>query len=125
MRVLVTYASKHGATQGIAERIGEQLAAAGLRVEVLSCEQADDVSSYDAFVVGSALYMFRWLKPAMKFVNRRRAVLAARPLWLFSSGPVGNETVDEKGRDVREASGSPMRMSGPVRYSAESSAMSP
>jgi menaquinone-dependent protoporphyrinogen oxidase len=49
--------------------------------------------------------MFHWLKPASRFVRRHRGVLASRPLWLFSSGPVGTETTDDKGRDVRTVSG--------------------
>jgi len=60
---------------------------------------ADDEAG---FVIGSAVYMFHWLKEAAKFVRRQRTVLAARPVWLFSSGPLGTDTVDEQGRDVRE-----------------------
>jgi menaquinone-dependent protoporphyrinogen oxidase len=33
-------------------------------------------------------------------VKHHRAVLADRPVWLFSSGPLGTDTVDEDGRDV-------------------------
>lgn len=47
--------------------------------------------------------MSHWLKDAGTFVRRNRAVLARRPVWLFSSGPIGTEMVDAKGRDVLEA----------------------
>jgi menaquinone-dependent protoporphyrinogen oxidase len=57
---------------------------------------------YDAFVIGSAAYNHHWLKEATGFVRRHRALLASRPVWLFSSGPVGTETVDAKGRDALE-----------------------
>jgi menaquinone-dependent protoporphyrinogen oxidase len=102
MKVLVAYASRHGATQGIAERIGERLGAAGLDVEVLAAADAGELAAYDAFVVGSAVYMFHWLKEGAKFVRRNHEALAARPTWLFSSGPLGTDTVDKEGRDVRE-----------------------
>ncbi len=46
--------------------------------------------------------MFHWLKDATTFVQRNRALLAERPTWLFSSGPVGTDTVDKQGRDVLE-----------------------
>ena len=100
MSVLVAYASRHGATRGIAERIAERLRAAGLEVEARRVSDVRDVSGYDAFVIGSAAYMFHWLKDATGFVRRHRSVLATRPVWLFSSGPLGTDTVDEEGRDV-------------------------
>jgi menaquinone-dependent protoporphyrinogen oxidase len=104
MTVLVAYATRHGSTAGIADRIANDLRAAGLSVDARSVDEVDDVGSYDAFVIGSAAYMFHWLKPARRFVKRHRAVLAERPVWLFSSGPLGTDLVDEEGNDVLEAS---------------------
>lgn len=102
MLILVTYASRHGSTRGIAERIAERLRADGLDAEVRPAAEVRDASRYDAFVVGGAAYMFHWLKDATTFVRRNRAQLAKRPTWLFSSGPVGTDTVDKQGRDVLE-----------------------
>jgi menaquinone-dependent protoporphyrinogen oxidase len=104
MKVLVAYASRHGATRGIAERIAQTLGRSGLDVSLQPVEEAGAVDRYDAFVIGSAAYMGRWLREATQFVERHRSLLAGRPVWLFSSGPVGEETVDAKGRDVLEAS---------------------
>ncbi len=101
MRVLVAYASRHGATQGIAERIAETLRGGGLDAEALPAGRVKDIRGYDAFVVGSAAYMFKWLGDASAFVRRFRSVLAARPLWLFSSGPLGTEPTDAEGRDQK------------------------
>jgi len=100
MRVLVAYATRHGATAGIAERIAERLRADGLTVDARPAAQVRDVSTYDACVVGSAAYMFHWLDDAKHFVDRQRSALVARPLWLFSSGPIGTDLVDKQGRDV-------------------------
>ena len=58
-----------------------------------------DVARYDAFVVGSAAYMFHWLADATQLRPAQPGVLAARPVWLFSSGPLGTDPVDAKGRD--------------------------
>ena len=102
MSILVTYASRHGSTRGIAERIAERLRANGLAAEVRPAAEVRDAGRYDAFVVGGAAYMFHWLKDATTFVKRNRALLAERPTWLFSSGPVGTDTVDKQGRDVLE-----------------------
>lgn len=104
MKVLVAYATKHGSTRGIAERIGATLEAEGLEVTTMSVESAGDLAGYDAFVVGSAAYMGGWLGEATTFVRRNRSTLAQRPVWLFSSGPVGTDKVDKNGRDVLVAS---------------------
>ena len=104
MTVLVAYASRHGATVGIAERIADGLSAAGVPAEARPVKDVRDIAPYDAFVIGSAAYMFHWLKEATAFAKRHRAVLAERPVWLFSSGPLGTDLVDAEGRDVFEAS---------------------
>jgi menaquinone-dependent protoporphyrinogen oxidase len=102
MTVLVAYASRHGSTRGIAERIADRLRADGLAADVRPAAEVRDATSYDAFVVGGAAYMFHWLKEATTFVRRNQALLAARPTWLFSSGPIGTDTVDKQGRAVLE-----------------------
>jgi menaquinone-dependent protoporphyrinogen oxidase len=104
MHVLVTYATRHGSTRGIAERIVERLCADGLDAELYPVAKVLDAARFDAFVVGGAAYMFHWLGDATSFVERHRTILAERPTWLFSSGPVGTDLVDKQGRDVLETS---------------------
>ena len=103
VKVLVCYASRHGATAGIAERIAATLETSGFDVDCREVGEERDVGRYDAYVVGSAAYMYHWLKDATKFVRRNRKVLANRPVWLFSSGPIGTDLVDDKGQDIFEA----------------------
>jgi menaquinone-dependent protoporphyrinogen oxidase len=87
-RVLVVYGSRHGATQGIAERIGEVLRSEGLDAVVIAAEQTDIVGPTDAFVVGSGVYMGSWLNEPLDFMRRNLETLSTRPTWLFSSGPL-------------------------------------
>jgi len=89
MRVLVTYASKHGSTTGIAESVAAKLRAAGHVVDLGSVAEVADVGTYDAYVIGSAVYYGSWMKEATAFVESNAAWLGRRPVWLFSSGPVG------------------------------------
>lgn len=103
MNVLVAYASRHGSTKGIAERIAADLRDAGLSADAKSVDEVRDLDCYDAFVVGSAAYMFHWLKEATTFVKHHHDVLCMRPVWLFSSGPLGTDLVDINGQDVLEA----------------------
>jgi menaquinone-dependent protoporphyrinogen oxidase len=101
MKVLVAYATKYGSTEGIAKRIAAKLTEQGLLVDARRVETVDDVRGYDAFVVGSAVYIGSWLKDAVQFVELNQPVLSTRPLWIFSSGPIGVSTTDAQGRDVR------------------------
>ena len=94
MTILVAYASKYGSTQGIAERIAEQLRQLGKQAEARSMDDVADPGSYEAFVLGSGIYAGSWLKEAREWVHRNQAVLAQHPVWLFSSGPLGTEVKD-------------------------------
>ena len=88
-RVLVAFASRHGATAEIAEALADQLRQEGHEVECVPADQAPGLDSYDAAVIGSAVYMGRWRPEARRLIKRRARELSQRPLWLFSSGPCG------------------------------------
>lgn len=96
MTVLVTYATKHGSTREIAEAIATTLVDRGIPTDALAVNTIPDVELYEAVVLGSAVYMGRWLKEATEFARRHREQLTARPLWLFSSGPLGTDVVDDE-----------------------------
>ncbi|MGW6519612.1 flavodoxin domain-containing protein [Streptomyces sp. NPDC054962] len=86
--VLVTYGSTNGSTAQIAEAVAEVLRKEGLTVDALPAGAVPSVASYDAVVVGGGLYAGRWQKDARRFVRRHRRLLAERPVWFFSSGPL-------------------------------------
>jgi menaquinone-dependent protoporphyrinogen oxidase len=88
--ILVAYASKHGSTRAIARAIGRGLKRRGLDVDVRDVADVDGLEGYRAVVLGSAVYMGKWLPIARGFVLEHREELDARPCWLFSSGPVGD-----------------------------------
>ena len=88
-QVLVTYATKYGATAEIADRIGQVLRQAGLLTDVLSADRVSDLPAYQAVVLGSAVYIGRWRKEAARFLKANEKVLAEQLVWLFSSGPTG------------------------------------
>jgi menaquinone-dependent protoporphyrinogen oxidase len=91
-RVLVAYGTKHGATAEIAEAIGKALSAAGLEVDTLRARRVRSLEPYRAVVLGSAVYAGRWRRDALRLL--RRPELRDREVWLFSSGPVGEDKGD-------------------------------
>lgn len=103
MHILVTYASRHGATSGIAQRIAGTLRAAGHEAYALPVEEVPSIGGYDAVVVGGAAYTLHWLKEATRFVRRHAAELARKPVWLFSSGPLGTESTEADRQDQKAA----------------------
>jgi menaquinone-dependent protoporphyrinogen oxidase len=90
-RVLVVAASRHGSTEEIARAIAARLGgpAPGLAAMAVPVEQDPDPRPFAAVVLGSAVYMGRWLEPARSYAAAHAAALRGRPVWLFSSGPIG------------------------------------
>jgi menaquinone-dependent protoporphyrinogen oxidase len=94
--ILVAYASKHGATAGIARRIAERLSERGHDARARSVDEIDSLGRPEAVVLGSAVYAGSWRKEAVEFVERHRQELSRVPVWLFSSGPLGDHVSDEE-----------------------------
>jgi menaquinone-dependent protoporphyrinogen oxidase len=103
MNVLVASQTQHGATREIADMIGATIAARGIETDIRDLASVADVAGYDAVVLGSAVYMGRWMKPAQAFVERHADELRARPTWLFSSGPIG--AAPKNGREPVDITG--------------------
>ena len=82
-RVLVTYASKCGSTGGVADAIGKELCGKGLAADVALIRNAGDLGSYQGVVVGSAIYMGKWMPEATDFVKKNRDILGRIPVAYF------------------------------------------
>ncbi len=88
-KVLVAFATKHGSTAEIAQAIGETLGEMGLAADVRPAADVRALDEYSAVIVGSVVQMNHWQGDALDFLKRFERQLAARPTWLFSSGPTG------------------------------------
>jgi menaquinone-dependent protoporphyrinogen oxidase len=93
-KLLVAYASKHGSTAEIAGAIAEELRDSGVDADLVEVGKAPGLEAYDGVVLGSAVYMKRWQRGARQFLHRLEHDLGDQPLWIFSSGPVGDAEVD-------------------------------
>lgn len=89
MDVLVGYATAHGSTRDIGERLAARLSEAGLKAEARALETVDDADAYRAYVLGSAVHGQDWLDPAKDFVRDNLDLLGSRPVWIFSVGMPG------------------------------------
>ncbi len=81
--ILVAYTSRSGATTGVAEAIGKQLATYGPTVDVRPIAEITDLGSYRAAVIGSAINGGAWLPDAVKFVETHQAGLNRMPTAIF------------------------------------------
>jgi len=109
MKVLVTVGSKHGASDEVGAALRTALSEAGLEAVQLPPEQVPSLDGYDAVVLGSGVYAGRWVEAAKKFVDGHLDELRARPVWVFSSGPLGEPPKPDEeppdGRAVAERVG--------------------
>jgi len=88
MRVLVTYGSERGGTEGLARMVTDGLCEKGLAVDLLPPDRVRGLDGYDAVIVGGALYANRWHKDSRRFVKRHTKELKQRRVYFFASGPL-------------------------------------
>lgn len=86
MKILIAVASTYGSTRDIADWVGDELGDAEHEVTVQAVEDATDLDSYDAVILGTAVYIGRFLTHARQFATRLAQEFAPKPVWVFASG---------------------------------------
>jgi menaquinone-dependent protoporphyrinogen oxidase len=94
--ILVAYASKHGGTEGIAGAIAARLQERGHDAVARPADELEEIGDAEAVVIGSGVYAGSWIKEATSFAERHAEELRNVPVWLFSSGPLGEQVVDDE-----------------------------
>jgi menaquinone-dependent protoporphyrinogen oxidase len=100
-KVLITYASKYGSTAEIAQKVTKVLKEKDLDTEYLSVNRVQNVSKYDAVIMGYATYMGKWMKEANNFIRTNKDELKNKSVWIFSSGPTDEGDPEELVQDWR------------------------
>ena len=83
-KILVTYASRTGATAEVAEAISKIISKNGSSVDLLPLQDVKDLTTYRAVVVGSAIQNRQWLPEAMEFLQTHRTTLAQKRVATFT-----------------------------------------
>jgi menaquinone-dependent protoporphyrinogen oxidase len=99
--ILVTYASRYGATQEVAETVATVLREQGLTVDLQPMRTVQTLAGYGAVVLGAPLYIGSWQKDAQKFLTQHRDALVQRPVAIFTLGPIGSEQEEWDGVRVQ------------------------
>ena len=82
--ILVTFASRAGSTEEVAEAIGKILADNGSKVDVLPVQEVDSLEPYRAVAAGSAIQNRQWLPEALDFIQKHQIELSKKPFAIFT-----------------------------------------
>ena len=95
--ILVAYATRQGSTREVAEAVAAALRERGLEFDLQPMREVRSLERYQAIVLGTAIYMFRFHKDARRFLARHRRALAERPVAIFALGPFNDEEKEWQG----------------------------
>jgi menaquinone-dependent protoporphyrinogen oxidase len=94
-RVLVLYASTHGHTGKIADRIGALLREQDVAADVRKVGQPVDVARYDGVIVGASVHAGQHQSEIVEWISTHHAALNARPSAFFSVSLTAADDTDE------------------------------
>ena len=81
-KILIAYASMAGSTAEIAQAIAEEIANAGVQVEVSPFNQVKNLENYTGVIIGAPMIM-GWHRSALGFLKKHRRALQQIPLAVF------------------------------------------
>ncbi|WP_040392426.1 flavodoxin domain-containing protein [Catelliglobosispora koreensis] len=102
--ILLAWESKHGSTADISHLLARRLRERGIQVTLFDTAKGDKpAGAFDAYILGSAVYRDRWMPHIMQLAHSMRPALLSKPVWLFSSGPLGHHpTPDDSPADIAD-----------------------
>lgn len=96
-KILVTYSTKYGSTQGVAETIAKVLSEKYFVVDLLPSREVRSLEDYQAVIMGAPIYAGSILSDSIKFINRFKDSLERTPSALFILGPLDGSPQELRG----------------------------
>jgi menaquinone-dependent protoporphyrinogen oxidase len=96
-KILVSFATRSGSTQEVAEAVATAFRDAGKVVDLQPMRNVQTLIGYRLVILGAPLYMFRWHKDARAFLSRHKEVLKSISAAVFALGPFHNEEAEWQG----------------------------
>ena len=84
-KILIAYDSKHGSTILMVNKMGEVLCEDGFQVDMEYAAKINDISPYDAVIVGSPIYWATFLPGTMLFLSTHKDTLGTIPVAVFAA----------------------------------------
>jgi menaquinone-dependent protoporphyrinogen oxidase len=100
-KILVTYATKYGSTQEVAESIAAILKEKYLAVDIIPSHDVKRLDDYQAVVIGTPLYAGAMISDTSKFLTRFQTTLENIPSALFVLGPLDSSPQELQGVQVQ------------------------
>ena len=88
--ILLAYATRYGSTQEVAEASAAELRKVGLKVDIQPMQEVRTLDTYDAVVLGAAIYNAKWHPDAHQFLSQHQETLRQRLVVIFALGPLSN-----------------------------------
>ena len=108
-KVLVAYGTRAGSTAGVAGRVADVLNRNGFAAQATEVKKVKDTAPYDAVVLGSSVRAGKLKPEALKFLDKNKADLSAKPFAAFVVCLTMKEP-DEKNRATVGAYLDPVRL---------------
>ena len=89
--VLVTFATRTGSTEEVAQLIAEVLRNQDVAVDLRPAKEITSIEPYTAVVIAAPLYMGRLHKEVRRFLHAHRVAITKVQVALFVLGPVQKE----------------------------------
>lgn len=81
--ILIAYASKFGTTGEVANALGKVFCHEGHTVDTQWVKHVQDIHTYDAVIIGSAIQYDTWMSEATEFVTANQHILRTLPVAYF------------------------------------------
>jgi len=82
-KVLIAYTTNAGSTTDVAKTIGETLRQGETQVDLCRIKDTEEVSTYDAVIVGGPMQILGWHREAVKFLQKHQKTLSGIPVAYF------------------------------------------